>query len=772
MHNYVTPLSSPKNANLIGRKAASLAWLQNANFLIPKTIVCTTQLFDDWQKQKALPLSLAPELASHLNKNKKYAVRSSGTLEDMTENSFAGQYETRLQIQGVEAIAEAIEQVLESTNSEQLHSYLKEAGIDQNKVSMAVIVQEMVKPVISGVAFSKNPITGFDETIIEAVEGTGTQLVQGTVTPARWVYKWGKWITYPNEKAILTDEQVDHLLEQISSISDKYNQPADIEWVFDGEQFYFVQIRPITTLQTLNIYSNRISKEVLPGIILPLIWSINVPLVNTAWIKMFTELIGPNGLQPADLSKSFHYRAYFNMGAMGVIFDAMGMQPETLEVMIGLEGGDQRPSFRPSLKIMKHMPRMLKFAWQKWRYAAEIEKKLPIFQAEYDHLASLPMPETEPELIQAIDHLFNLTIDMAYMNIVGPLLSQLYTTQFNRQLDKDGISSTSFDFRADSAEFEPYDPNIALEKLNQASSDLSHEDQSQLEAGTLNSDSEPFASKFESFVHQFGHMSDSSNDFSQVPWRENRPLLQKMIAHFEKAHSAENSITWSDLSAQGKTNRSLTRKYQKAKQFQLYREQISSTYIFGYGLFRNYFRKLGQIFAQKNLIDDTDDIFYLYYDEVNQTIADHVPQRELVKSRKQEIESVQNAIMPETIYGNASPPVQTALDIENGSSIKGVPTSPGYYQGPVRVITKASEFEKVNSGDVLVIPFSDVSWTPLFAKAGAIVAESGGMLSHSSIVAREYGLPAVVSVQAACARFKDGEEVLVDGYQGTVSKSH
>ena len=100
--------------------------------------------------------------------------------------------------------------------------------------------------------------------------------------------------------------------------------------------------------------------------------------------------------------------------------------------------------------------------------------------------------------------------------------------------------------------------------------------------------------------------------------------------------------------------------------------------------------------------------------------------------------------------------------------MKGIPTSLGTYSGPARVILGINDFEKLNDGDVLIIPFSDVGWTPLFAKAGAVVAESGGMLSHSSIVAREYGIPAVVSVVGAC-RIIDGILISVNGYTGEIA---
>jgi phosphoenolpyruvate synthase/pyruvate phosphate dikinase len=119
---------------------------------------------------------------------------------------------------------------------------------------------------------------------------------------------------------------------------------------------------------------------------------------------------------------------------------------------------------------------------------------------------------------------------------------------------------------------------------------------------------------------------------------------------------------------------------------------------------------------------------------------------------------------PTIIYGEVAPPLAPKKHTE----LKGTPTSGGYYKGLARVVRSPAEFQRVQPGDVVVIPYSDVAWTPLFTKAGAVVAESGGMLSHASIVAREYGIPAVVSVEGAM-RIPEGVEVVVDGYTGLVS---
>ena len=135
-----------------------------------------------------------------------------------------------------------------------------------------------------------------------------------------------------------------------------------------------------------------------------------------------------------------------------------------------------------------------------------------------------------------------------------------------------------------------------------------------------------------------------------------------------------------------------------------------------------------------------------------------------VLERKEEINKHRDIDdLPTIIYGDDPPPIGSHTQ----NKLKGTPTSKGFYKGPIRVVRGIEDFHKLMDGDILAIPYSDVGWTPLFSKAGAIIAESGGFLSHSSIIAREYGIPAIVSVPGAC-RLKDGTTVTVDAYQGDV----
>jgi phosphohistidine swiveling domain-containing protein len=206
--------------------------------------------------------------------------------------------------------------------------------------------------------------------------------------------------------------------------------------------------------------------------------------------------------------------------------------------------------------------------------------------------------------------------------------------------------------------------------------------------------------------------------------------------------------------------------YQRARQFRFYREAVGFLHKFGYGLFRRYALALGERLAGRGIIKTQEDVYYLHLNEIRSSVRGQGSESSLkdqIAARKLEMEECLHITPPGTIYGDQAPP----LDFQTSGTLKGTPTSRGCFSGPVKVIRGITNFSKLQEGDVLVIQFSDVGWTPLFAKAGAVIAESGGILSHSSIVAREYGIPAVVSVPGAC-RLEDGTLVTVDGYRGEI----
>jgi pyruvate,water dikinase len=279
----------------------------------------------------------------------------------------------------------------------------------------------------------------------------------------------------------------------------------------------------------------------------------------------------------------------------------------------------------------------------------------------------------------------------------------------------------------------------------------------------------PLQDGLASFLDRFGHLSDNSNDFSSIPWREDPDGILRLVTDYP-ASKRSPAFDLEELDLSRRQRARLAGRWRLARSYRLHREAVGYLFARGFGLFRRYFLALGARLAQRGLIHDPADIFHLYLEEVQEAVAAGISAeglQEAVDARKCEIERVRDIVLPEIIHGDEPPPIGGS--IEGSRTLQGTPTSRGYHSGPARIVRGIKDFSHLRTGDVLVVPYSDVGLTPLFARAGAVIAESGGMLSHSSILAREYGIPAVVSVREACRILRDGLIASVDGYTGTIS---
>ena len=762
--------SKTQQAN-IGNKARNLASLMAMRGIqVPETWVIPWQessddLFPKSEDQEAF----CDLLRTHLDDTKPYAVRSSSNIEDASFNSFAGLFNTHLNVSGCPAIAAAVTDVWAGTHSGQVTHYLERLNLPAENIRMAVIIQEMVPPVISGVFFSQNPMTGTSEMVIECVLGEGTALVGEGVTPERWVGRREGWVARP-DNGLLPSEIANQIKDEALKIHKVVGKPIDLEWVFDGQGIFWVQLREITTLQSLNIYSNRISKDVMPGMIQPLIWSINVPLINSVWLSLLEELVGDLPIQAEDLAKSFYFRSYFNMGAFGQVFSKLGLPSEGLEMMMGvLPDQSGKPSFKPSLKMLALIPRMLRFLWDKWHFERKINHLLPVFVQNISQYPVQPSPDLSVEaLADRVEKLYQDLSPIIYLNVVSPLLVTMFTRVLKGQLKKADVDWEQFDLNKGLEALDAYNPRQALDQLAVVYGRFQKENASEALTwadirGTA------FEDELQHFMARFGHFSDNSNNFTAVPWREDPDLVLSMVRDHAQGSIRDRKMAaklgFEDLPVKGLRRLVMRIFYQRVRKFTVYRDQVSFHYIYGYGLFRPYILRIAAWMVAEGWLDAPDEIYLLRWPEIKQAIQDRRGSEllERVHIRQREMDAFRDIALPEVIYGEDVPPVFS----QDHDRLRGTPTSQGYYQGPVKVIHGSKDFSKVEQGDVIVIPYSDVGWTPLFSRAGAVIAESGGLLSHSSIIAREYQIPAVVSV-ANCMQLEDGETVSINGFTGEV----
>lgn len=741
-----------------GSKTTNLRYLLRKKYAVPKGCVLSWDALNDYLLLgESVLMEIREELKGYIQPDKAYAVRSSASIEDHSEFSCAGLFQSYLDVRGEEEIITSIMKVWQSLYEEKLRAYCENNHIDTQSILMAVIIQEMVDARTSGVIFSKNPITGLSEIIIEAGEGNGDEQVQARTSPERWVSKWGNWIEKPEEH-IITESFAKELAEHAHNLAKSYGKPVDLEWAYDGERLYFLQVRPITQLD-IPIYSNRITKEMLPGIIKPLVWSVNTSMINKIWARILSQLTGDATIEPDNLTGYYYGRAYFNMALFGQVFESLGIPYEGLELLLGLEqDGPRKPHMKPGMKAVKRLPgfvkisrsfltaekRYLKMEPQKWKIYEDIREELDRSSSMEEDLMIARRISEETEAV-------------AYFNIILPMELMMHHRMLAGFLRKEGHDIRSLLLEGVEEAANKYSPHYHLTELKkkyQLPNDaLTEEDQENLDK------------EIADFLKRFGHFSDSGNDCSKIPWRETPELILKMIEMAAEPVKGDDRVKLSALKLPMLKKGFYGAFYRRTSRYAVLRESISSLYTFGYGQFRNVFVKMGKELAREGLLDNQEDVYYLYWNELVELIEEKktLPLKELVRDRKEKLLRYEKMNVPEIIVGKEQPPCQE----EACEDYRGIPTSLGVYSGPARVLNGFADFERLLEGDVLIIPYSDVGWSPLFARAGAVIAESGGILSHSSIVAREYRIPAVVSVPGAC-RIPDGMRVTVDGYSGNI----
>jgi len=318
------------------------------------------------------------------------------------------------------------------------------------------------------------------------------------------------------------------------------------------------------------------------------------------------------------------------------------------------------------------------------------------------------------------------------------------------------------------------DPNYQLEQLYAIYAELPKEvkkstNESKLRALSDFSELKNFKTQFDEFLIKFGHLSESGNDFSKIQWREKPELVMEMITKQEKNNLKKVQVHTESSGDNTHLGFLANLLYRKTKKYMIIRERVNFIYEYGYGLFRPYIFHLAELFSKDGHLEKADDIFFLTYDEVkNIVLSNTFPKmyRQKIIDRKKEFIRGKDIELPDLIIGEEKPPILPSD--HTIKQLEGIAVSGGYCSGNAKLVRGIDEFAQVQVGDILIIPHSDISWTPILVKAKAIISESGGMLSHCAIIAREHKIPAVVSVPRAL-KIPEGARLEVDGYVGKVT---
>lgn len=736
-------LRTAPDAADVGWKAARLGWLMAGGYRVPPGAALPFRHAARLDRSDDLP-DLRKALDGLLVPGRRYAVRSSADVEDHGAHSFAGQFASVLDVCDVDGAVAGAREVVRSVRSARALAYAARVGVDPASLRMAVIFQEMAHPRVAGVAFSRDPVTGADEIVVEAVEGRGDALVGRGVEPARWRVG-ARGVRCAPDAPPLGDDALTEIVDAVRSVAARAGRPADVEWVWDGHDVHLVQWRPITGLGAAGrLWSSRLARDMLPGLVPPLVWSVNVPVLSRVWVALIEEMLGPTGIDADDLVRSFGYRAYFNTGALGEVFASLGMPPDSLDRM---RDGEGAPRPRPPARVMaRSAPRLARAAWRlaRWERLAEAERAG--IEARRREEASVDASRlSDAAIVARVDRLRALLAHAARLNVVTPLLADAWSAPVRHGAAARGVDVGTVEPGQDSAVLRDLDPAHAL--------------------ATLDPD-DPTAR--DAFLERFGHLSDSPNDCSRPTWAEDPDAVSRLLAArpaaaaFGHATSGRAAL----LAATPAWRRPLVAwQWDRAAAVRVARERVGHTYARVYGLLRPTFLAVGDRLVALGVIEARDDVFLLSWAEVRAVLGGslHDP-ASLVARRRTEMAEAADLTWPETIIGDDPVPIRGR---SGARTLQGVPTSRGRHVGTARVVTSMASAPEILPTDVLVLAASDVTWTPLLLRVGAVVTETGGMLSHASIVARELGIPCVASV-AEATRIPDGARVAVDGGAGEV----
>ncbi len=757
-----------------GTKAATLARLAAAGLPVPPGIVVPVET-DDAALGRA-----AEEIAERFH-GRRLAVRSSGVGEDLESASYAGQYETVLDVPAEpEAIAAALRRVRSSATAPRIGIYRSD-----HDSRMAVLVMPMIAPSAAGIAFTRNPVTGADEVVIEAVAGVADRLAAGEADAERWIVT--DTVQRLSDLAVLDRSRAENVARLARRVEAHEGRPQDIEWALVGDDLWLLQARPITALD--DVEPIPIDEDPPPG---PWEWDSThnrsplTPLMASVFCEGFTRatrrLVTEYGVPFKEITaKSIGGYTYFQvvppLGKPSVKVPPPGL----MRLLFRLVPSLRRRERTARLALERGRPDELVREWRAVVAPGIIDTLERWSGGDLAGLSDVDLAERLREAAGLEQEVFewNMATDFSYLLPLAEL-DRFVTTEL------DGDMATTIRLVAGSS------PSRYQRRARTLAARLSETDRRAILAGAeLDALSDPeFIDAFRRHLADEGLRSLGYDLSAPTLGEDPRGELLRIAALPSDDEPVSNTSLDEAAAALAPEAadrlRSLTAKARSA--FPI-REEGEAIHARTVGMLRLTALEAGRRMVQRGVTSSPDHAFLLTLDELTGWLHDDGDITTLVRRRRGERRWAEQRTPPAFVGGQAPLPDLDAFpphvarfmeamglilahdsrppELDEG--VDGVPASPGRHTGPVRVVRGLEDFGKVRPGDVLVAPLTTSPWEVLFPAIGALVTEAGGLLSHPAIVAREYGLPAIVGCEGATTRFRDGELVTVDGDAGTIT---
>ncbi|AEG60307.1 phosphoenolpyruvate synthase [Desulforamulus ruminis] len=779
-----------------------------------------------------IPKEIDEEITGYLSKlgeKDAYAVRSSATAEDLPTASFAGQQDTYLNIMGKDAILKHISKCWASLFTDRAVTYRIQNGFDHRKVHLSVVVQRMVFPQAAGIMFTADPVTSNRKVLsIDASFGLGEALVSGLVNADIYKVREGRIVDkkistkklaiYALEKGgteekeieperqntqTLTDEQILQLERMGRKIETYFGRPQDIEWCLYEDKVYIVQSRPITTLYPApevedgknHVYFSFAHRQMMTEAMRPLGYS---------FFQEFFKLI--SGSAMIEIGGRLYIDASRELSTP-IISKTFVKSIDTVDVLMqkAVYNILQRKDFIKGLSREKSSmigaSVLLRFGIDTLKTYlkndhAVVTNLMARDETVMHNLEQRIAKVSGNELFDFIFHSFEEIKDTVFAGYGAVFAGAYATSWINKNMQKwlgeknaadtlaqsvpDNVTSEMGLELLDVADVVRKYPAV-IEYFQQANQETFFEDLAKLEGGKDVSDS------IRAYLKKYGMRCSAEIDITRTRWNENPTILIPMIlsniktfgpgAHrmkfeqgLQEARQKEQDILKRlEQLPGGKSKAKKTKKMISVlRNFAGFREYNKYLLVYYLWILKQALMKEADNLVQQGVIRDREDIYYLTFAELRETVRTNRVDANLIAKRKEDYEVFEKLTPPRVITSEGEI-ISSAYDTDNipKGALAGVAVSSGIIEGRARVILKMEE-ANIEEGDILVTTFTDPSWTPVFVSIKGLVTEVGGMMTHGAVVAREYGLPAVVSVENATKLIKDGQRIRVNGTEGYV----